>query len=105
MAGRRRVAYRKRRQNRLSMILVTMVVIMVIVVVGIGSISLYEKRNEQRAAIEKLEDQIADEQARGEEIEEYAKYTQTKQYIIDLAHDKLGLVHEGETVFKEEDND
>ncbi|MBO4376515.1 MAG: septum formation initiator family protein [Lachnospiraceae bacterium] len=104
MAGRRKVAYRKRRQNRLSIILVTMVVIMIIIVVGIGSIGLLQKRNEQQATIENLENQISAEEERTKDIEEYASYTQTKQFIIDLAHDKLGLVYDGETVFKE-DND
>ena len=74
-------------------------------VVGIGSIGLLEKRNEQRETINNLNDQIDKEHERTEEIEEYARYTETKQFIIDLAHDKLGLVYDGETVFKEEDND
>ena len=36
------------------------------------------------------------------EIEEFRKYTQTKAYIEEVAKDKLGLVYEGEILFKEE---
>ena len=36
------------------------------------------------------------------EIEEYEKYTQTKKYIEEVARDKLGLVYEGEILFKDE---
>ena len=84
MAGRRKVAYRKRRQNRLSIILVTMVVIMIIIVVGIGSIGLLQKRNEQQATIENLENQISAEEERTKDIEEYASYTQTKQFTVQV---------------------
>ena len=37
-----------------------------------------------------------------DEIKEYEKYTQTKQYIEEVAKDKLGLVHEGEILFKDD---
>ena len=48
-----------------------------------------------------LQEQIEAEQERTKEIEEYEKYTQTKKYIEEVAKDKLGLVHEGEIIFKE----
>lgn len=44
---------------------------------------------------------LTEEQERTKEIEEYEKYTQTKKYIEEVAKDKLGLVHEGEIIFKE----
>ena len=102
MARRRKIAHRKRRQNRLSMFLVTIVVVMIIVVVSISSINLKAKNKEQQQAIQKLNEQIADEQERSEEIEEYRKYTQTKKYAEEVAKEKLGLVYEGEIIFKEE---
>ena len=33
---------------------------------------------------------------------EYETYTQTKKYIEEVARDKLGLVYEGEILFKDE---
>lgn len=101
MAGRRKAAYRKRRQNRLSMFLVTMVVVMIIIVVSISSINLKAKNKEQQKTIEQLDEQIAQEEKRSEEIEEYRKYTQTKKYAEEVAKEKLGLVYDGEILFKE----
>ena len=44
---------------------------------------------------------IEAEQARTEEIKEYEKYTQTKKYVEEIAKNKLGLVYEGEIIFKD----
>ena len=37
-------------------------------------------------------------------LDEFEKYTQTKMYIEEVARDKLGLVYEGEILFKDENN-
>jgi len=50
-----------------------------------------------------LTEQIAEEEKRSEEIAEYEKYTHTKKYIEEVAKDKLGLIHEDEIIFREED--
>lgn len=101
--ARRKVAYRKRRQNRFSMFLVTLVVLMIMVVVAVKSVELKQKIETVSAKEEQLNQQIAAEEERSEQIEEYRKYTQTKAYMEEVAKDKLGLVYEGEIVF-EEDN-
>ena len=49
-----------------------------------------------------LLEQIAEEEKRTEEIEEFRKYTKTKKYAEEVAKDKLGLVYDGEILFKEE---
>lgn len=99
---RRKSVYRKRRQNRLSMFLVTLVVVMILVVVAINRVEISKKMDANQAKIEQLEAQIADEEARAEEIKEYEKYTHTKAYVEEVAHDKLGLVYEDEILFKED---
>lgn len=102
MAGRR-IAYRqKRKQNRFSIMLVGIVVLILTGVVAVRSIELNEKKAVYEEKIALLEEQIAEEQQRAEEIAEYKKYTQTKKYVEEVAKDKLGLVYEGEIVFKEE---
>ena len=100
--ARKKVAYRKRHQNRFSMFLVTLVVLMIMVVVAIDSVELQSKIDEQTAKETELLAQIEAEEIRAEEIEEYRKYTQTKRYVEEVAKDKLGLVYEGEILFKEE---
>ncbi|MCH5257096.1 MAG: septum formation initiator family protein [Lachnospiraceae bacterium] len=98
----RKVAYRKKRQNRLAMILVTMVVLMMLVVVAVKSVELREKKEGYDIKVAQLQAEIDAEKARTEEIEEYGKYTQTKKYVEEVAKDKLGLVYEGEIIFKDE---
>lgn len=92
--ARRKVAYRKRRQNRFSMFLVTLVVLMLMIVVAVKSVELKSKIAVVDAKEQQLLTQIEDEKTRAQEIEEYRKYTQTKAYMEEVAKDKLGLVYE-----------
>lgn len=101
--ARRKVAYRKNNQNKFSMFLVTLVVVIIMVVAAIGSFEVKQKVKNNNEKIAQLEEQISNEEARTEEIEEYRKYTQTMRYKEEVAKDKLGLVYEGEILFKEED--
>ncbi len=100
--ARRRVAYRKRKQNKFAMVLVTLVLFMLIVVVSMGKAGLREKQEVYIRKQEELQQKIDQEKARAEELKEYEKYTQTQKYIEDMAKEKLGLVYEDEIVFKTE---
>ncbi len=98
---KRKLAFRKKRQNRLGMFLVTIAVLMLLLVVGFKSIELREKQRVYAEREAALEEQIAAEEQRTEEIEEFRKYTKTKKYAEEIAKDKLGLVYDGEIIFKE----
>jgi len=100
--ARRKAVYRKRNQNRFSMFLVTLAVLMILIVVSVKSIDLKEKIAAYAAKEEQLLRRIEAEESRALEIEEYRKYTQTKKYVEEVAKDKLGLVYQGEILFKEE---
>lgn len=103
MAGtRRRAAYRRRHQNRFSMFLVTLVVVMILVVVAVKSVDLHQKIDAKKQEAQLLESQIEAEMARSLEIEEFGKEVQTKGYIEKIAREMLGLVYEGEIMFKQE---
>lgn len=97
---KRKVVFRKKRQNRLGMFLVLMVVVMLLVVVSLKSVELRQKQESYAARERVLQEQIDAEKARTGEIEEYRKYTQTKRYVEEVAKDKLGLVNEGEIIYK-----
>ena len=101
--ARRQAAHRRRNQNKFSVMLIMIVVIMIAITVGVKSVELRKKVQDYAATEERLETEIASEVARAEELEEYEKYTQTKKYIEDVAKDRLGLVYEGEIIFKEAD--
>ena len=98
----RRVAYRKRRQNKFGMFLVFLVVIMIGVVVAVRSVDMKATLAENRQREADLQDQIAAEQERAEEIEEMEKYSETLGYTEDVAKEKLGLINEGEIIFRDE---
>lgn len=100
----KKAAYRRKRQNRFGMFLVSIVVIMLMIVVAVKSHELQEKKTYYAQREQQLREQIEAEEKRAEEIAEYEKYTQTKKYIEDVAKDKLGLVYEGEIVFKDENH-
>lgn len=101
MAGRR-PAYRKRRHNRLGMMLVTLCVLMMTVVVGVSSIDLKAKQKKYAAQEQALDQQIEEELARTEDLQEYEKYTRTDAFVEEMAKDKLGLVYDGEIIFRSE---
>ena len=48
-----------------------------------------------------LREAYEQETERAEEIESLADYVQSDQYIIDMAHSKLGLAYDNEIIFKE----
>lgn len=73
---------------------------MLLVVVSLKSAELRQKQETYAARERVLQEQIDAEKARTEEIEEYRKYTQTKKYVEEVAKDKLGLVNEGEIIYK-----
>lgn len=99
----RRAAYRKKRQNRFGMFLVSIAVIMMLVVVAFKSAELRAKKEAYHQKELVLQQQIEAEEERALEIEEFEKYTQTKKYIEEVARDKLGLVYDGDVLFKDED--
>jgi cell division protein FtsB len=92
-------------QNKLSMGLAAVVVGILIVVIMVACFGLHQRLVKNRERINELETEIAKEEQRAEDIEEYRKYTETREYIEEVAREKLGLVYEGEVIFKEASSD
>lgn len=99
---RKKAAFRKNRQHQWSVIAITVVVMFLCSVVWISSQNLSRKLESYQQRKEVLETLIAEETERAASIEEYRKYTKTKKFAEELAKDKLGLVYEGEIIFREE---
>lgn len=99
---KRKVAYRKRKQNRFSVFLVVTVVMLITVAVAMGSAELKARQADLDDTIKELQTKIEAEEDRAKEIEQYEKYTHTKSYVEEVAKDKLGLVYDGEILFKED---
>lgn len=100
---RKKAAYRKGNQNHFSMVLIVMVVALLTAAVAMRSIELQQRLDTYAEREADLNRQIQAEEQRAEEIENFRKYTQTKRYVEEVAKEKLGLVYDGEIVFKEED--
>ena len=90
-----------REQNRLSMWIAALIVGALIMVVLVTCGSLYRRLHSNKERIEELRSEIAKEEQRAEEIEEYKQYTKSREYIEEVAREKLGLVYEGEVIFKD----
>ena len=101
--GRPRRRQKKRMQrHRRSMLAVSAVVLLLFVVISANSVSLKAKEEHYRTQEMELEEQIEEEKARTKEIEELSEYVGTDEYVEDVAKEKLGLIHENETIFKAE---
>ncbi|MBQ8040163.1 MAG: septum formation initiator family protein [Lachnospiraceae bacterium] len=86
------------------MVLITVVVIVMTIIVGYSVHQLKLEKKENQDIIDSLNEQIAEEEKRKEEIEAYKEYVETDEFVEDTAREKLGLVYEDEVVFiKEED--
>ena len=82
-----------REQNRLSMWIAALVVGVLIVVILVACAGLFRRLHSNNEKIEELQSEIIKEEQRAQEIEEYKEYTQTKEYIEEVAR--------GEVIFKE----
>jgi cell division protein FtsB len=82
---------------------ILLIVLAVFGVSTIGSLQLKQKNRTYEQREQALEESIADEEARSQEIEEFEAYTKTKKYVEDVAKDKLGLVYPDEIIFKAND--
>lgn len=94
---------RKRKErlgNRLTMIGITVVVLSMAVIVNVKNTSMEKKVMEYQAKEESLMRQVESEKKRSAELEERRVYVQTKQYIEEVAKQKLGLVKPDEILLK-----
>lgn len=86
--------------NRMALIGITFVVFSLAVTVTIKGIALKEKGQDYELRLENLQAQLDKEKDRAKDLEEYRVYVQTKQYIEEVAKQKLGLVNPDEILLK-----
>lgn len=81
------------------------IIFIVFVFVAVMSIQIYKLKEKDQMLAEReqnLQEQLEDETQRAEEIEELNLYTQTMEYIKEMAN-KLGIVTEDDIIFREND--
>ena len=66
-------------------------------------LSYYNEELEESYQVTELEQQIAEQEARAEELEKLPEYTQSQEYIEKMAREKFGLVYPDEVIFRAEE--
>ena len=84
----------------MALIGITLVVLSLAVIVHTKGIDLKQKDLDYQMREENLLAEVAEEDKRSEQLEEYRIYVQTKQYIEKVAKEKLGLVNKDEVLLK-----
>ncbi|MBQ6128237.1 MAG: septum formation initiator family protein [Lachnospiraceae bacterium] len=100
----RKVAFRRKRQNRLGMALVSFVVLMLMAVILFKSRELKMKQAEYQQKEATLQAQIDEEHERTSRLTDYEKYTKTDKFVEEIAKEKLGLLYENEILFRSDLN-
>ena len=91
---------RRRNSNRRGMVCISAIVGVLLITLAFQSRKLEAKNVLYTQQLAQVNDQLASEKERTQEIENMEEYMKTDEYVEDVARDKLGLVYEGETVFK-----
>ncbi|MBQ6376076.1 MAG: septum formation initiator family protein [Lachnospiraceae bacterium] len=97
---KRRRRSRINRENRAAMLAITAVVCFLFVVLAIEGFRLNRKIDANEARRMELLSEIEEEELRTTEIEGLRERMQSEDYIKEAAKEKLGLVEDGEVIFK-----
>ena len=92
---------RRRRQRKNGTVSIAIIVLAFLIVMSVQIFKLKQKEAAYAAQEAELKEAYEQETERAEEIERLADYVQSDQYIIDMAHSKLGLAYDNEIIFKE----
>lgn len=95
-------AKRGKKRHNPGTISIVVIVVAFLVVMSVQIFKLKQKDELLSEREEVLEQQLAEEEARAEELEDLDLYTKSIDYIKEMAN-KLGLVFENEIIFKESD--
>ena len=99
--GRRR----KNKENRMGKICISGIVFTFLVVMSIQIINLYKEDQAYLAKEKELSVQLEEATEEQQQLAEYEQYTQSQEYIEEVAKSKLGLVYNNEIVFKEQNEE
>lgn len=99
---RDRRAKTKKTSNRAVSVVICVLVVAICVLCYSKGNELKTQNEEENRKIEELQKEIEQEQERTQELDEYSKYVNTKQFVEDMAREKLGLIYPGEIIFKSE---
>lgn len=91
------------RQHKRSVAVICTVLGLLAAALAVNSVSLYGRNQVYKQQEAELRAQIEEQNARTEEVKEYAEYVKSEDYIRDVAQEKLGLVDPKEILFQPEE--
>lgn len=103
MGRKRAYPAKNKRAMRTTMLMILLVVSILFVALLIGGYRLERRIDSALAKQQDLNEKIDYERARTEEIADLEEYMKTDEYIREVARDKLGLVDEGDIIFRKAD--
>ena len=92
---------RRKKKKKNGTVSIAIIVLAFLIVMSVQIFKLKQKEAAYAAQEAELREAYEQETERAEEIESLADYVQSDQYIIDMAHSKLGLAYDNEIIFKE----
>lgn len=98
------MAGKRRKTGKAGGYAIILVLLILLGALGVKSLELRGQNEDLKKEEESLEKDLKAEKLRAREIEELSKYVQTKQYVEQVAKEKLGLVYKDETIFKEQED-
>lgn len=100
MAGTRK---NNKNNNRAGKLCISLIVVAFVAVMSVQIVRIHHKDQEYMEKQAELKAQLEEEEVRQTELEEYENYTQSQQYVEDIAKSKLGLAYDNEIIFKEQE--
>ena len=88
--------------NKRAMLGITVVVAALVIVLLLQSQKLNTRLASGNQQIQALSEETAKEEQRTEDIKELEQYMQSDEYKEKVAKEKLGLIKDGEIIFKEQ---
>ena len=89
------------RKKRIGLYMIALTVLVICAVVMYSKYKLEQEYDALQQEKVMLEMNIAEEEERSKEIEEYSVYVKTKRFIMDVARDILGLTEPDDIVINE----
>ena len=94
---------RKKRTRNREVMIISLVVIALVVALAIHTKTLQKKDDMLAAREAVLQEQMEEESERSEELEEKSIFVQTREFIEQIARERLGLVSPDDTVIRPDD--
>ena len=92
---------RRKDDNRAGKLCISLILIAFVAAMSVQIARTYKLDQECIERQAQKEAELEAEEAYQQELEQYERYTQTPEFVEDIAKSKLGLAYENEIIFKE----